>query len=376
VEINGIHGRTAVSKQQPWLIFTSIGLICLAGSGPGLALAQDKGEPKPAPKLIDRKTQEAIDAGLEFLAKNQHADGSWGTGNFKGSVTGLAGRAFLAFGSKPGEGKYGKELRLALQYVIGQQDPRGFLANPQGQMYGPMYGHGFGTHFLAEVLIRANATPQGYGADPEVRKKLDGTLRRAVEVIVNSQNTEGGWRYLPRPWDADISVTSVQIMALHAAANSGLDIPRDVKEKYLKYVKECRDVESGGFKYQKFGGRPGFARSAAAVFVLQNSGEGDSDEVKKGLDYLKKLQPFMKEDGLRDPEARLHYFYGHYYATQAMQIVGGDQWHKWYGAVRDDLITHSGFRKADGSWADPNFCPHYCTAMALLILQAPRKNVK
>ena len=34
----------------------------------------------------------------------------------------------------------------------------------------------------------------------------------------------------------------------------------------------------------------------------------------------------------------MHYFYGHYYAVQAMWTAGGDYWAEWYPAIRDELI--------------------------------------
>jgi hypothetical protein len=171
--------------------------------------------------------------------------------------------------------------------------------------------------------------------------------------------------------DADISVTICQIMALRAARNAGIAVPKDpTVDKCIKYVKECQDLGSGGFRYQKNVGRVGFARTAAGVVALFSAGLYDGEEVKKGLDYLKQFQP-GKTGGFQDPEARVHYFYGHYYAAQAMWIAGGNHWRSWFPAIRDDLVTHSGFRKADGSWADSHFCPHYCTAMALIILQIP-----
>ena len=33
-----------------------------------------------------------------------------------------------------------------------------------------------------------------------------------------------------------------------------------------------------------------------------------------------------------------HYYYGHYYAAQAMWIRGGDDWNTWYPAIRDELV--------------------------------------
>jgi hypothetical protein len=62
-----------------------------------------------------------------------------------------------------------------------------------------------------------------------------------------------------------------------------------------------------------------------------------------------------------------HFFYGHYYAVQAMWHAGGDYWRAWYPAIRDTLLAR---RQKDGSWFD-QVCPEYGTAMACLILQMP-----
>ncbi len=62
-----------------------------------------------------------------------------------------------------------------------------------------------------------------------------------------------------------------------------------------------------------------------------------------------------------------HFFYGHYYAVQAMWQAGGDYWRRWYPAIHDVLLAR---RKEDGSWFD-QICPEYGTAMACLILQMP-----
>src|SRR5262249_14793877 len=73
--------------------------------------AQDK-----ANKLVTKETQQAIDSGLAYLAAQQAADGSWGNNAFRGNlgITGLAGRAFLAGGYRPGKGKYGQNLTKAI----------------------------------------------------------------------------------------------------------------------------------------------------------------------------------------------------------------------------------------------------------------------
>ena len=62
-----------------------------------------------------------------------------------------------------------------------------------------------------------------------------------------------------------------------------------------------------------------------------------------------------------------HFFYGHYYAVQAMWHAGGQHWAKWYPAIRDTLIER---RKENGSWTD-TICSEYGTAMACIVLQMP-----
>jgi hypothetical protein len=63
----------------------------------------------------------------------------------------------------------------------------------------------------------------------------------------------------------------------------------------------------------------------------------------------------------------LHYYYGHYYAAQALRTAGGEAWAKWYAAVRQELL---GRQQRDGGWRDL-IDPHYATAMACLVLLAP-----
>ncbi len=72
-----------------------------------------------------------------------------------------------------------------------------------------MYSHGFGTLFLAEVY--------GMVPDQNLQKRLRGTIERAVRLIETTQNGEGGWRYDPKPDQADVSVTICQIMALRSS---------------------------------------------------------------------------------------------------------------------------------------------------------------
>src|SRR5437870_3769871 len=116
--------------------FLTRGLGALLGLGGGglvwRALAQE-GEGL-ARGLITPATQLAIDAGLAYLQREQHADGSFGTNQQHDNVaiTSLCGLAFMAGGHQPGRGRYGRTVTRALQYILAQEDRTipGFLRTP------------------------------------------------------------------------------------------------------------------------------------------------------------------------------------------------------------------------------------------------------
>ncbi len=304
-------------------------------------------------EYVTPTTQRAIDRGLRFLAANQFDDGSFGTGQrfqHNVAVSALSGLAFLSAGHMPGRGPYGEVVDKAVQYLLQNTDASGFIHVEAGASHGPMYGHGFATLFLAEV----------YGTTP--RKEVREKLSLAVKLIINSQNSEGGWRYYPHSRDADISVTVCQIMALRAARNAGLFVPKDTVDRCMRYVKASQNAD-GGFRYQLDQNDSLFPRSAAAIVALYSGGEYEGAEIDRGLRYLFRYLP--RPGRMRGIE---YYFYGHYYAVQAMWHSGGDYWKQWYPAIRDDLLIR---QSADGGWDNNMQCPEYGTAMALLVLQMP-----
>jgi hypothetical protein len=308
--------------------------------------------------LITPRTQQAIDSGLAYLARHQHSDGSFGTVQYYGNVaiTSLAALAVMAGGYQPGRGVYSEVVTRALRYVLDQDDGRGYLVT-RNASHGPMYGHGFGTLFLAEV--------HGMVHDRELSERLRDTLKRSIKLIVDHQNVEGGWRYHPGDRDADVSVTICQIMALRAARNAGFHVPKSTVDHCIKYVKNCQDRE-GGFRYQQNGGVAQFARSAAGLVALHCAGIYKGPEVDSALKYLMQYKPGA---GAR-PDVRLHYFYGHYYAAQAMWTAGDPYWKEWYPAIRDELVDNEREPRLN-CWIDNRFGNDYATAMACIILQIP-----
>jgi len=313
---------------------------------------------------FNASVREGVDRGLAWIAAHQNANGSWtnrvgyklyeeyfGEENESVDVTAISCMALVSGGHVPGRGKYGKNVALGVSWLLSKvRDEDGYITHAGSRMY----SHAFATLFLAEIY--------GMTRQAEIKPKL----KRAVDLIVNSQNREGGWRYQPIPVDADLSVTVSTVQALRAARNAGIAVPLDTIQRAMRYVVRCA-VPRRGFSYQAatvYNGmndtRVSFALTACGVVAMCSAGMYNSREVQEGLrvlpDYKHSLVP-----------NKLHYYYGHYYASQAMYLAGGEDWANYYPPVRDEILRN---QRADGSWLD-DVGATYATAMACVVLQMP-----
>ena len=339
-----------------WLFFA----IWILGFGVSSLYAADA----PAiaardPVRVDEKTDQVIKGALKWLASKQAPNGAWGSTDMELqhpiAITGYALMAFQAAGQLPGEGEYGKQVSLGMQYLLDSIAPDGLMGNKNNGQY--MYGHGVATIALAELY--------GQTKSPTARAKLD----KIVKVIVSSQNNEGGWRYRPIAYQADISVTVLQVVGLRAAKNAGLDVPQSTIDRAVEYVKKCYHADTGGFSYQP-GQSPGFARTAAAIYSLQVCGLYEDPMVKAGSDYL--IKNFK--------DSRSEWFtYGNFYAAPAQYMRGGETWEKWYGIIKEALVRKASVRGDTAFW-DPNETqldggrnvgPVYATSVYTMMLAMP-----
>ncbi len=347
---------------------------------PTLGLAQGV-KPKEA-------FEAAVEQGIEYLAKSQNPDGSWnsgagrqpfgmGFGNNAGlrdpAVTALCVMAFLSAGHVPGEGKYGEQIERGVKFVAGQQQQNGmFAANQFGMTQ--MYSHGICTLMVAEVV--------GLMPDRQQAEGLRAQLVKAVRLIRDAQcgrgEKNGGWRYTPDGADADISVTGWQVMALRAAKNVGCDVPPEMVERAVGYIKRCYDPQVGGYRYTNYSPVT-VPCTGVSILSLELCGKEyhASNESLRAASYL-----IRKENILN--QARPHFFYGIYYTSQAMFQIGDDpgqagenrtpnNYWKIYREVLHYLLLTQYPPKPGGFWqgglADDTMAGiNYCTAMAILAL--------
>ena len=355
--------------------------------------------------LVTPQTTRAIRRGTKFLVSLQRPDGSWPSdagkkinerySRFpKGSdvshvgVTSLAALALLAGGHLPGRGPYGKAMERAIDFIAAQVRDSGYITANGTRMY----SHAFATLALAEVYGQTN--------DASIHRKL----QEAVQFTIKSQNQTGGWRYVPQTNDSDMSVTVCQVVALRAARNVGIKVPRRTIDRALRYVLGSAVAgprgPTGAFYYQPQDqhahNRDSFALCAAGLTTLFQAGLYDNRMLRtkaKELGVSPRSVPDIQASVafMRDRYRRIHgryggpdhyfYYYGNYYAAQAMYQVGGKHpsvWRSWYRMVRDDLLEMQRSRRASGTgereyfWKSNVDDTHaYATASALLILQFP-----
>jgi len=368
----------------------------------GSVRAQEDLAPERDRDLYTDRAAQAVDGALRWLAARQNrvgeAKGSWNAHvGFKINdgyrlqpqvqdhdglphlgVTALAGMAFLSGGHLPGQGPYGAILDDALDFVL-----RGITESGYITAHGTrMYSHAFCLLFLAEVY--------GMTGRPGLREHLD----RAVEFTYKSQNDTGGWRYAPLARDSDMSITVCQVVALREARNIGIKVPKETIDRALRYVMESAIVDGGdrgAFLYQHKEvpfNRNSFALTAAGLTTIYQAGLYSDNEVAR----------FCRENGIRraprisdcltyirqtydavriDYPDHYFYYYGNYYAAQAMYTRGGAEWRSWYEMVRDDLVGMAraappGREGREVYWRSSYVGDAFSTAVAAIILQGPK----
>lgn len=328
--------------------------------------------------------ERAAARGLAWLAQRQTAAGAWtgivghkqnhdyvampnglpvatqaSTGHGHVGVVAFAVLAFLAGGHLPDRGEYGQVVRRGHDFLVAHCQENGYLSDSGTRMY----SHAFATLCLAEAYGMA----QTASAKP--------ALERAVNLIVDTQNHYGGWRYNAFDREIDLSVTVCQVQALRAARNIGIRVPSSTIERAMDYVLRSR-VPSGrnqGLFYYKIHGRGAyekpsdFAINAAALTALSSAGIHDERLCEPVLRFL--LDDY---DSLAD-WAGDHYFfwYGNYYAAQAFYQAGGPACRRYFAALLRDLLRWQG---QDGSWANrvgPG--DEWSTAIACILLQMPKQ---
>jgi hypothetical protein len=359
---------------------------CLSGGTHGVACraAEPQAQsPKQSPAdgnwEITPESAAAVEQGLAWLAANQTTAGNWESNDL--GLVGMGALAFLANGHMPGVGKYGDNVERALSFIVAKAKPSGLL-NMADQRR-DMYNHGLATFVLGQAYGMTN--------DPRIGRALD----KALKLIARMQGPGGGWGYVAKPEDGDLSLCVMQAKALRSAVDSGLEIPGEVIDRAIARVRlhyhpkhgkrNAPEAElkqgPGQFTYGVGGGNATVAMAAAGVICLQEFGQYDDWRIPKSMEPVTKAiaaaKPQPQHNGQMPFDA-----YTLNYVGQSLYQVGGTGWWEHYPKLRDCLVA-SQRRDAknpaiDGSWnagahVDGKPGTLYGTAVAVFVLAIPNR---
>jgi len=310
---------------------------------------------------VSSQTLQTIEKGLEHFSQCQLKNGSI-SGNYPIAGTALIGLCWLASGNTPQRGKYSGNIRHALNYIIRSQLKSGFICGQDNQS--GMYGHGYGTLFLAEAF--------GMIEDASLYEEARDALKKAVRLLENTQNRYGGWNAAPDAQatdDGSGAIAIMQITALRAARNAGVSVKTGTIERTKKYLLEMTN-ENGWYQYNygsRGGSRHSSALTGAGMYMLGAMDLYTEPKYEKGIRNILNSAPFLGGNSQADEGWSGWYYYAAFYSSLAIYQYGGADWSKWYAAIREDLIKR---QSSDGSWTGDHYGGIF-SAFAILTLQLP-----
>ncbi len=335
----------------------------LAGGSP----AAPPGKDPPAP--IPQEVRTAREKGLDWLTKNQAADGSWGKVHSI-AVTSFVCLTYLSAADEPYVGERGKALLKGLQFLLGQQKDGQFAQ--QGHTW--IHGQGFATLALSEAYGRSLFCKTRPDLD---MKKVRAVVAQAVASIAKNQSRSGGWWYTPGDFENHEGSTTVcAVQALVSASNYGIASDDKVIDRGFEYLKKSQSPD-GGFNYRLGDGssmKEGTAGDVATLALMQKY---DFPVMIKGYQFLVKLTPAAIS-------AERFPYYGHFYGCMGMQLLGQEYrddkafregTRNYVAGVQKELLS---WQEKDGTWPLKSWIAssgqedaRYSTAFATLALFVP-----
>lgn len=307
---------------------------------------------------LDPRTRKVVSHGLDWLANNQSRLGHWNANEsrYPTAMTALAGTAMLCEGSTTMQGRYSKNVRLALDYLLSRSRANGLIGDPvRDDRY--TYGHGYAMLFLSQVI--------GEEEDESRRKEIVDVLTRAVVFTGQAQTQAGGWGYVSAKDGSDFdegSTTITQVQGLRGCRNAGIPVPREIVDKAVEYIRKCT-LPDGGVQYSSKGGGGRPAISAAAIACLFNAGEYDSDYVPKLLKYARNNLGDINNQSFG------HWHYAHYYYAQVQYREAGKIWEEYRDKCFSKILSEATDDGKYAYWSQGYIGTVYTTAINLTILQ-------
>jgi hypothetical protein len=358
--------------------------VVFAVAAAALVAGVQQAAAEPPLKFSDPDVRASMQRAIDFLLRDQNADGSWGSHrnasdefwsnpethrSWTVATTGLACMALSQSSPTESPGAVRTETierayDRGIDYVVKNAD----LKRPSDWDVDNTWGYVYGL----QILARAYREPryQGTPRQQEIRKAADLIL----DKLAKCQTPSGGWGYYdfdatthPGSW-ATSFMTAVGVLAMVEAKECGFTVEEKMLGAAVKALRRCR-LPSGAYTYSVDAvPSPGGAEwidqvkgslGRIQVCNLARLRAGDpisADELEKGLGYFFKEHRFLDIARKRPIpheayylNAGYFYFFGHYYAAGVIEQLPGDRQAKWWPKLQREIIKT---QEKDGSMWD------------------------
>jgi len=359
-------------------------LVCIVLLLPLLAAVK----PPARPAAVDA----AMDIAVEFLLDGQQ-NGEWpyqGVYRVNGEIpvgyrvggTAIGGLALLRAPAGGNTQRIEQAVARAAAVVIASIDhPR--MKHRFDATYDVRgWGYTYGLSFLLS-LRGSGRMPDDLaaGGDAAIRFFIAGLEATAIPE-------SGGWNYArPKgfagPGLSSSFMTAPTLQALFEASGQGFAVNREVVRRAIDALEESRSV-TGAFAYKGPVTRetrdavPGaIGRMPAAEVTLFLAGRGQLSRVRGAIDaflvhwqWLERRRAKKGTHAGRYNIAPYYFYFAHYYAAQAVELLPDPDRGEYRRRIRDLLVAT---RREDGTWNDRVFpqSAAYGTSVAVLSMMMP-----
>lgn len=388
-----------------WWVAALMTVLCAVGTLGAAEKGREESarlHPPPAEPLRTEALESGIRRGIEFLLKDQNADGSWGTAGrtkdlnimaapgshhaFRTAVTALCVSALIEAGGDSEAVR--RSIERAEQFLFDEL-PR--VRRADETLIYNVWTHAYGIQALVRMHRRL---PN----DRTRQRRIEDLIRTQYDYLGRYESVEGGWGYYDfdshtqRPDSSSTSfVNAAVLVAFHEAKELGVPPPAKLTRRAIDSTRMQRKPDFSylyGYylRWRPMLGinRPGgsLGRSQACNLALRLWGDRTvTDQVlRTWLDRLVSRNGWL-DLGRKRPiphesfflVAGYFFYFGHYYAARCMELLPP--------ADRPFYQDHLGhlllrLQEQDGSWWDYplyNYHQQYGTAFALMALARCRK---
>ncbi|MEE8468953.1 MAG: prenyltransferase/squalene oxidase repeat-containing protein [Planctomycetota bacterium] len=373
-------------------------LVLLIPQDPGLDVLELH-TLQPVPETLAREDVRApLERAVNYLLANQRAGGSWGS-HAPESVLELGfapesyyawqvashGLASMALAAVPQTPARNAALERAVDWLCDTRLPVRGSDWDVDNVWGALYG------FVAcvELLDGARVT------NGERRRRLHERGKEFLSILRRYQALSGGWAYYDDPpfdtvptW-ATSFCTALVLPALLRADVRGFGVRERTIERAVRYVRRCA-LPNGAYAYDltpvtRLSGvehinlvQGSLGRIQVCNWALARAGVRQiTDEVvRAGLQRFVEHHAFLDHARTRPiPHEGYHanagyfYFFGHYYAARAIELLPPEEREYWHARLRPHLVKTQWGSGGASDFLDSSYLVTASTSYLILALQ-------